>query len=255
MRRTKVWLFIYCMMASNAYYHYLISFSNCFCKKELQQLTFTLRSTWTWGRTSWQKTHTFAQLSFCTCGVFHHQIWLPLSHAIKWARVLKPFSCQNRCSSIKFAAWIVIVGAGFPGIQNSWCAAENVHKQSANCSFGPRKPSLSLYRPEVTRPVSCCSSVMLWRCEGPVSCPGTAGMSDKKFSAEEKLLSQKRQIKTDLWVLVIRRINPPFVCVAWHTSSHPHAEAIELCSSGAHRSPPPTHPSSPGCLQIEILLF
>lgn len=175
------------------FYLYLISFNNCFCKKELQQLTFTLiYCPWTWGRTPWQKTHTFAQLNLCTCGVFRHQIWFPLSHAIKRACVLQHISCQNWCSSIKFAAWIVIGGAGFPGTQSGWCMAKNVRKQSVDCSFGPRKSSVCLCPPDVTRPVSFCSSVMLWRCEGPVLCPGTAGMRDKKFGAKEKLPSQKR---------------------------------------------------------------
>lgn len=109
-----------------------------------------------------ENTHTFAQLNLCACHVFLHQIWLPLSLAIKRAWVLKHFSCQNRCSSITFAAQIVIEGAGFPGTWSDCCVAENVHKQSADCSFGPRKSSISLCRPKVTCPVSFCSSVTLW---------------------------------------------------------------------------------------------
>lgn len=128
---------------------------------------------------------------------------VPLSHAIKQTCVLKHFSCQNWCSSVKFAAWIVIVGAGFPGTRDGWCVAENVRKQSADCSLGPGK-SVCWLDVVLQLGDALGSSRLVLEVQG----------WETKFSAEEKLLSQKRQIRTDLWVLAIRSINPPFVCNA-----------------------------------------
>lgn len=172
---------------------------------------------------------------FVVCGVCHHQSWLPLSHAIN---VLKYFSRQNWCTSIKLAAGIIIIGALFPGTQNgdAW-----LRMFINNMAIALSTQGNHLF-PRATPKSYVGDALAMWRLRlVSWNCPGWQTKGSVLRRNYWVRNNKQGRISGFWWSeALIRLLFVLCVCVfaAWQTSSYPHVEPIELCSGGAHRPSP-----------------